>query len=1071
MMRSPLDKVLRDVGASAYIDAAADASLARTIGTLFSPGTEQLKPERLPRLAFVYETQGLRAYERWVTQRDQADEDVARQAYDKAFVCWQALLTLPAFGPDGSISAAGLDVIRHELLEEPLDPELTLAFRIAVAGLVAQRTAETRLELNRFNLTSSIDESDWRDRVIRRVFSAFALLCRKSGGWEDIDAALSGINDLRRLQAAYEDKYVESQGDEQEQIMAAAELVGVYHLAQMVSSTGEYLHDGEPGASQVLQRLDRHRERGRAAFVAVDSPLLAHLADTLWVGCRELVGNAIWTHAAPLGERAQQFARVLASKGRVRPVIELWPSQQEAFRQNLMDIYRRAFIVEMPTSAGKTLLAKFWAIQAKVLNPAATVAYIVPTRALVNQVTLDLRSDFRGFDPPIRVEQAVPAFELDPTEEQLLNDPPDVLVTTPEKLDLLVRRNHRATQNIALVIVDEAHNLADRGRGARLELLLGMLKRDRARAKFLLLSPFLPNDRDLVTWLGEDAALAPIKVDWKPSRRMVGVVATRGRGRNRRVIFETVPAADNSNIRAGLEIDIGPATDVPSPPTIKGLTRATVSALGHRGATLVLCEGPGTATSRAVQLAADVPELGSDPLRDAAIHYIEAEVGRRDALSYCLRRGIAYHHSGLSHETRWLVEGLVRRELISTVCGTTTLAQGVNFPISTVIVESLDKGDDKLTYQDFWNIAGRAGRTMMDTTGIVAFPAHTQAKREEFEGFLRGEAEKIASQLTALITRAEEIGERFDLQTMYRWPEMSTFLQFLAHAVRVSGQTNLGDDIEDILRASLVYHQIQKREDGATLVHRLLRLCTAYLEHLNELNGREGVLRLADHTGFATPSVLRLLTERRYNPELASVTSWEPQYLFGENLEPLTDRIEAIAHLPEMRLGSGTGQPFNARRVASILRDWVSGETLDTLAERYPVSNDADPDKRLGRFSKYLFSDLLGRASWGLGALEGICLAGAEDDDWRRVGYVPSMVFFGVKRRQGVWLRMAGVPRLVADSLGALWEESRTSDPRSYDDIRDWVGNLSEVEWQTSLPPSSRLTPDDMRRVWQEFVG
>lgn len=72
---------------------------------------------------------------------------------------------------------------------------------------------------------------------------------------------------------------------------------------------------------------------------------------------------------------------------------------------------------------------------------------------------------------------------------------------------------------------------------------------------------------------------------------------------------------------------------------------------------------------------------------------------------------------------RWLVEGLIRRGDVKVICGTTTLAQGMNFPITTVIVETLTKGNVvKLTYQDFWNIAGRAGRALVNTIGVIAFP-------------------------------------------------------------------------------------------------------------------------------------------------------------------------------------------------------------------------------------------------------------------------------------------------------------------------------------------------------------
>lgn len=87
------------------------------------------------------------------------------------------------------------------------------------------------------------------------------------------------------------------------------------------------------------------------------------------------------------------------------------------------------------------------------------------------------------------------------------------------------------------------------------------------------------------------------------------------------------------------------------------------------------------------------------------------------------------------------------------------------------------------------------------------------------------------------------------------------------------------------------------------------------------------------------------------------------------------------------------------------------------------------------------------------------------------IGYVPSMIFFGVHRKEAVWLRMVGVPRVVADGLGVLWRNRTGKEPDTYDDIRSWVTDLTDTEWQGAIPANSTLTPSDMRLLWKEFVG
>jgi hypothetical protein len=247
-----------------------------------------------------------------------------------------------------------------------------------------------------------------------------------------------------------------------------------------------------------------------------------------------------------------------------------------------------------------------------------------------------------------------------------------------------------------------------------------------------------------------------------------------------------------------------------------------------------------------------------------------------------------------------------------------------------------------------------------------------------------------------------------------------------------------------------------------------VKICRAYLA---QVRGQADVLTLADQTGFATPSVLQLRAKAFQTPGLRDMNAWQPDHLFGGDVSALSRRVQAIADLPEMRLGVASGGPFSAERVASILRDWVNGEDLSRLSTRYPVGNETDPDKKLEAFSKYLFRDLLGRASWGMGALESVCFVGKEEDEIDNAGYVPSMIFFGVRQREAVWLRMVGVPRIVADGLANVWRQNERPDPTSYDDIRTWVAGLSDEQWRRATPERAPLTPTDLRVLWKEFVG
>lgn len=1052
---SPLTAILAESTVTARVDDAREAVLAADV--IHEADRKLGDVARLPRLAFAFESEGLTQFRTGRSQREREFSHV--NSFYSALSCWMAVAE---------------NVHEHNAVEifskqSVFGQEVEIAFHVAVTGLLADASAETRHHLKGFDLKPS-ESDDWLKRLAHNTATALILLVRKEGGWADIEMSLKLIDTLRNEQNSFEGQFLDDKEAEL-QVRGALTLVGFYHLAQIITTVGDYLKTGSVGRAEVSLLIDTGRRKAVESFQLSAAPEYTNFADLLWAGARELIRNSLWSHIEGLPEGVQQFGKLLLDRDNTKPVLELWPSQQEALRSSFLDTYPRAILVEMPTSAGKTLLAKFAIVQAKAFNDIGTVAYIVPTRALVNQVTFDLRRDFSKLK--YSVEMAVPAFELDPTEARLLGDRIDVLVTTPEKLDLLIRVDHPSVKNLSLVVADEAHNLQDGTRGARLELLLGTIKRERRNTRFLLLSPFLPNGKEIVTWLGDDRSLPPIQVSWRPSRRIVGSVSAIGRQSKRRLSLEALPASDNVDVRAGLSIPIAPRDEVPETLSLASISRATARALRSRGGVLVLCRGKGTSMKRAKELAAELGPLKKmSPLAQAVCEFIDAEVGAPTPLTTAIRAGVAYHHAGLSQEIRWLVERLISAGDVGIVCGTTTLAQGVNFPISTVVMETLEKGDKPLTYSDFWNIAGRAGRALMDSLGVIAFPSESKNRKESYVEFLKGEAAEISSQLAALVVAADEIGEQFNLASLRKYPELSSLLQFLAHAVRTSDHTSIADQMENLLRSSLVYHQLSGFD--RTEMSKFVGLCRAYVRSLG--SRQKGLLALADKTGFATPSVFYLTAKVGENRALQDPTEWLPSKLFGDDIAALRRRVQLISDIPEMRLGEGHGSgPFDAERAAMILRDWVQGETLSTLSRKYarpnPNGTEKTEDQKLTDFGSYLFSTLVGNASWGLGALEGLCLQEGAPKAAEAAEHVPSMVFFGVPSTEGVWLRMAGVPRLVAEGAAEVWRTARKPQPSSYQDVRSWINQLTETEWKAAIPKNSPISVSSMRLVWRELSG
>ncbi|HXB48409.1 MAG TPA: DEAD/DEAH box helicase, partial [Streptosporangiaceae bacterium] len=149
-------------------------------------------------------------------------------------------------------------------------------------------------------------------------------------------------------------------------------------------------------------------------------------------------------------------------------------------------------LVIAPTGSGKTLAAFLWAIDKLASEPVPAdpkrrcrVLYISPLKALATDVQRNLRSPLTGVthaarrlgrpEPDITVAVRTGDTAAD-ERRKLASKPPDILITTPESLFLMLTSQAReGLRSVETVIVDEVHALAGGKRGAHLALSLERL--------------------------------------------------------------------------------------------------------------------------------------------------------------------------------------------------------------------------------------------------------------------------------------------------------------------------------------------------------------------------------------------------------------------------------------------------------------------------------------------------------------------------------------------------------------------------------------------------------------------
>lgn len=185
-------------------------------------------------------------------------------------------------------------------------------------------------------------------------------------------------------------------------------------------------------------------------------------------------------------------------------------------------------LVVAPTGSGKTLAAFLWALDTLAGSPKETrepgvkVLYVSPLKALGVDVERNLRAPLAGLreaavslgvDPP-DITVGVRSGDTTPAERRrLVANPPDILITTPESLYLMLTSAARETlQGVRTVIVDEVHALAGNKRGAHLALSLERLDAQlQAPAQRIGLSATVEPAAEVARFLGGTQAVKVVR--------------------------------------------------------------------------------------------------------------------------------------------------------------------------------------------------------------------------------------------------------------------------------------------------------------------------------------------------------------------------------------------------------------------------------------------------------------------------------------------------------------------------------------------------------------------------------
>jgi len=927
----------------------------------------------------------------------------------------------------------------------------------------------------------SVADASWDHRVLRRLFDCWVRLLRKQG-WDDLDGVREIIAGLRKDQEQYENGTL-AKTDNAAAQAAALRLIALYHWAKATELVAIYMLQGQPVGIEA--ELDKHFEAGRLAASASQDTALEVILRWLHATSRRMVAGSLWKVAQAVNSRVTRFVK---SVTKTRSMFELLPPQRAALQeQGLLDQASRAVVVDLPTSGGKTTLAQFRILQA--LNQFEAdkgwVAYVAPTRALVAQLTRRLREDFGSLD--IRVEQLTGAIEIDAFEEAMLTAQTDavpfhVLVATPEKLQLVIR-NKKVQRPLALIVMDEAHNIEDEKRGLRIELLLATIKRDCERANFLLLMPHVPNAGDLARWLGADAGrtISIGTSPWQPNERVVGLFSvirddsTRG---GWRLQYETLTTTPRTiHLRGQHQVGTVKPLDIPFSKATGVSTQAGAMAkvFSERGTSIAVAQQIDHVWSVARAVSGSLKPFDDVPPEITLVQrFLQTEISAQFELIEMLNCGVGVHHTGLSDETRTLIEWLAEIGALRVLCTTTTLIHGINFPVASVFLATRKYPYGKeMSSRTFWNLAGRAGRVHQESVGIVGLAAGTDAPGNR--QFVSQATGALISRLIGLLDEVERGGKLDELSLVIQEDQWSDFRCYVAHLW--NEKKNLDAvlaETEQLLRNTFGFGALQERSDKSAR-QKAQALLRATGDYARSLAANPGHAALADATGFAPEGVATALAglnrlERRLTP-----ADWEPASIFGDvATSALPNLIGVMMRIPEIKLTEIGSAGLTHQHIANITRAWVDGRSIQDIATEF--FSDKTGTAAITSACKAIYKALTNNGPWGLSALckmSDIDFEQLSPDAKHRINSLPAMIYHGVKTEAAVLMRMNNVPRSIAEPMGAEFERKSGihGGAQTVGVAREFLRSLSDGDWGRLAPRGASLSGRDYKEIWGRLSG
>ncbi len=495
-----------------------------------------------------------------------------------------------------------------------------------------------------------------------------------------------------------------------------------------------------------------------------------------------------------------------------------------------------------------------------------------------------------------------------------------------------------------------------------------------------------------------------------------------------------------------------------------------VDTIGRKKQALVFVATKSSAEATADKIAAKIKDNIDVELSEKLLHALPRPTKQCQRLARNAKKGVVFHHSGLHHHQRELIEDKFRDGTIKIICCTPTLAAGLDLPAFRAILKDLKRyngrwGTSWIPVLEYQQMCGRAGRPGKEDFGEAIIIASTEADKEEiYEKYVIGDVEPIYSKLAVepvlrtyvlSLIATEVVNSRQKLIDFFKktfWAQQYKDMEKLEKIMMK--MANLLEEFDFIAISSKKsdFRAASDIEDDRIISTPIgKRVAELYIDPITAHNIILGLKKAGNKpSAFALLQLISNQLELR--PKLA---------VRKNDYETVSEKLlqeELLANEPAI-YDPEYGDFLDSVKTAMFLEEWISEKTEEEILEKFNV--------RPGEIKTKIDS-----ADWLLYAMEELARMIQRQELLKEIAKLRLRVKHGIKEDILQLMQLKGIGRvkarkLFANKIKAL-EDVRQA---SFGALAQVIGAKTAASVKEQLGEKIEAVPEKKRKGQLSLLG